>query len=133
LRLFVPPVTRETPQAVLDALRDGQIPNLNVLKLRLGMALQESSERGVRLGTVWDTLRESCSNFSELAASLNWSLEHLTAIDSYCGSDTRYHFVSVETVQRLFEAEGAFRLERVHQPNYALGERCPSVVFARTS
>src|SRR5205823_2871589 len=52
LRLFVPPQHRETAAGVLRELLAGAIPNLNVLKLRLGMALQESSEAGVQLGDV---------------------------------------------------------------------------------
>jgi hypothetical protein len=46
LRLYVPPPQRESPDAVLRDLLEGRIANLNVLKLRLSMALMESAEAG---------------------------------------------------------------------------------------
>ena len=48
LRLFAPPAEQESPETVLAELLAGRIPSLNVLKLRLGMAMQPSAEAGIR-------------------------------------------------------------------------------------
>jgi SAM-dependent methyltransferase len=131
-RLFVPPVQREMPEAVLRDLLAGGIANLNILKLRLGMALQETSEGGVQLAQVWDALRQAAPDFSELAARLGWSLDHLLAIDTYRDCSSRYHFLGIADVDRLFtEQPGAFTFVSLKVPQYELGNRCPTIVFRR--
>lgn len=132
LRLFVPPVERETPAAVLRDLLGGAIPNLNILKLRLGMALQPSREKGVVLADVWRTLHHAAPDFVELAERLGWSLPHLLAVNSYRDCPSRYHFVSVAEVREQFtEQLGCFSFVDCRIPTYALGERCPLVTFRR--
>ena len=56
-RLFALPSKRETAAAVLNNLRQGKIPDLNHLKLRLGMALQRTPEEGVAVHEIRETLR----------------------------------------------------------------------------
>jgi hypothetical protein len=132
LRLFVPPARREDPQEVLDALLAGDIPNLNCLKLRLGMSLQESPSSGVPLAQVWLSLRSTGADWPELASRLNWSLEHLSAIDAYRDSQACYHFVTVDEAKNLFCAGRAFELHCLNVPSYTMGTQCPTVVFRRT-
>jgi hypothetical protein len=133
IRLFVPPIDRECPQDVLDDLMAGEIPNLNCLKLRLGMSLQESPSVGVALNAVWQTLSSTGYNWSELAIRLGWSTEHLGAIDAYRDSQARYHFVTANQVCTMMseQTQGAFKLERFDEPSYRLGDRCPTLVFKR--
>lgn len=132
LRLFVPPAVRESPAQVLQALDSGNIPNLNVLKLRLGMALQENEQAGVALHGVWDTLRTAQPDFPALAARLGWQLPHLQAIDSYRNSPNHYHFVSTQLACQLFcQKPGGFTLVTTQTCTYELGERCPIVVLRR--
>lgn len=129
-RLFVPPVRRETPEAVLRDLLDGGIANLNLLKLRLGMALQETGEGGVQLAHIWDVLRQAAPDFRQLAEQLGWPLDHLLVIDAYRDCSTRYHFLGVADVCRLFtEQPGGFSFATMNIPDYELGARCPTVVF----
>ncbi|MEA2901871.1 MAG: hypothetical protein QOH36_1758 [Actinomycetota bacterium] len=130
LRLFVPPgaADREAPASVLADLSAGRVANLNLLKLRLGMALQPDPCAGVALGAVYAALDEAEPDLAALAARLGWDLDHLLAIESYRGSDSHYSFVTVDEVGELFVRRG-FELEAVHVPSYELGERCPTVVF----
>jgi hypothetical protein len=131
-RLFVPPSQRESPDAVLAALLEGQIPSLNALKLRLWMALLESAEKGVALATVWRTVHEAAPDLDALAARLGWPAEHLRAIDTYRGSPERYHLVTAEQASELFCRDpGGFELRRVCVPSYELGEQCPTLVVRR--
>lgn len=130
-RLFVPPTTAETPNDVWQDLIALKIPNLNVLKLRLGMALQQDVTDGVELAKVWDKLWEwSAADFNQLANYLNWPIEHLLIINTYRNNKARYHFLCTEGVCEAFCNQG-FKWEYIYTPTYTLGERCPTVVLNR--
>jgi SAM-dependent methyltransferase len=131
-RLFVLPSRRETAAAVLNDLRQGKIPDLNHLKLRLGMALQRTPEEGVAVHEIRETLRATSGDWLSLAARLRWPLSHLRAIDVYRQSNSRYHFLSLDDAIELFCSGGEFRLAEQALPSYPLGERCPLVAFVRT-
>ncbi|MDD5364457.1 MAG: class I SAM-dependent methyltransferase [Gallionellaceae bacterium] len=131
-RLFAPTSAREEPDQVLSDFLGGAIPNLNILKLRLGMAMQESASEGVELGQVWRAIHHAARDFEQLAGRLGWPLEHLLAINSYRDSTARYHFLDPDTVCRLFcQAPGGFELVSFTTPTYLLGERCPTIVLQR--
>lgn len=135
IRLYALPDVAETPTAVLTDLMDGHIPSLNVLKLRLGMALQPTPEAGVRLHDIWSELRNAhvaaSGEWSPLAQRLGWPLAHLQVIDAYRDSAAVYHFVPAQTVRELFCAEGRFVFREMFTPSYPLGERCPILLFER--
>lgn len=131
-RLFVLPPEREPAKTVMQDLFAGRISNLNQLKLRLAMALQETPTKGVAVQRIRETLRDSCADWLALASRLGWVLEHLRAIDAYRGSPARYHFLSLPAVIDLFCAGGEFRWVGQTTSAYPLGERCPLVAFART-
>jgi hypothetical protein len=131
-RLYVPPVEHESPDAVRDDLLRGKIPNLNILKLRLGMALQESPSRGVAVEEVWRALHEIAHDLEDLAKRIGWPVEHLQAIRAYHHSTGRYHFVTLDEVTRLFCTHpGGFEVRRVCTPAYELGRQCPTVILER--
>jgi SAM-dependent methyltransferase len=131
LRLFVPPERRESIDVVLDDLLAGRVPSLNVLKLRLGAAMQANARTGVRLADVWETLAGAAPNFESLAKRIGWDLQHLLAINTYRDCPKRYHFVTIAETEELFRANG-FELERTDVPtSYDLCDRCPTVVFRR--
>lgn len=130
-RLFTPPAKKESARAVLDDLIAGRVANLNVLKLRLCMALQDSTKGGVAVKKVWETLRALAPDWETLALRLGWPLEHLAAIDVYRESDARYHFMSVDQVRELFCGDGRFVSLGFDVSDYDLGERCPVIVFER--
>ena len=132
VRLFVPPAERESPDVVLADLLDGRVPNLNVLKFRLWMALLEGAEEGVALATVWRTIHEAAPDLEALAARLGWPADHMRAIHTYRDSTARYHLVTVAQALGLFCGEpGGFELHRVCMPSYELGEQCPTLVLRR--
>ena len=130
-RLFVPPSTFESPEMVLKDLLAGQIENLNLLKLRLGMAMQSSPQAGSSLRSIWNRLRELSSDWQTLATLLQWEFNHLKAIDAYRDSEALYHFVSITEAANLFCEFGQFSYNQGFIPDYPLGERCPFVVFER--
>jgi SAM-dependent methyltransferase len=133
LRLFVPPAAPEAPEAVLRDLSAGRIPDTNLLKLRLGMALQKQPRDGVRLADVWNAFHEAEPDAERLAARGGWPAEEVRAIEAYRGSESRYHFVSVDEERALFCARpGGFEAVSVRVPAYRLGERCPMLTLRRT-
>lgn len=133
-RLFVPPATRETVDEVAAELLAGNIENLNYLKLRLGMALQRDAIEGIRLDTVWQALHAIQPDQVELARHLGWEMDHLSAINAYRDSVSRYHFVTIDEAIATFCAGtgGAFQIERKEWPNYRMGSQFPTIVFRRT-
>lgn len=130
-RLFALPAASESPEAVLAALRAGSIPDMNRLKLRLGMALQRDTASGVRLGDVWDCVASVEPDLAALAARLGWSRAHAEALVSYRGSDDRYHFATREATLALFASEPRLRHARAHVPSYPAGDHFPTEVWER--
>jgi SAM-dependent methyltransferase len=131
-RLFVPPEKKETADEVLADLSAAKISNLNILKLRLAMAMQIDAGQGVQLANVWNEIHRVEPDFPALAARLGWTLEHLLAINTYRDCAKRYHFLNVAGVCEMFcQNPGGFAVERFDVPSYELGERCPTIVFRR--
>ena len=132
LRLFVPPPQQESPDAVLNDLLEGRIPNLNILKLRLGMSLLESAAEGVVLGRIWQLIHEVAPDLERLALRIGWSVEHMLVINTFRDSADRFHFVTVNQVTDLFcNNPGGFEVHRLRVPSYELGERFPTIVLRR--
>jgi SAM-dependent methyltransferase len=134
MRLFVPPPRRESAGEVLRDLREGRVRDVNVLKLRLGMAMQDDASLGVRVADVWRAFHAAEPDADRLLARCGWTRDQLATLEAYRESPAVYSFVGAEQAARLFvEETGAFRLESLRTPTYPLGERCPSVVLRRTA
>jgi len=130
VRLFTPPDAPETPEQVLQDLLAGGIANLNVLKLRLGMAMQADAGSGTALDDVWNRLHAAAGPWPVLAERLGWPLAHLQAIDAYRGSPARMHYFTAEQAIDLFEHHGFRHLETA-RGGYTLGRQCPTLCFRR--
>ena len=133
LRLYAPPPQQESPEVVLGDLMEGKIPNLNVLKLRLGMSLMESTAVGVRLGMIWQVLNEAAPDLEKLASRIGWSGEHIMPINTFRNSTDRFYFVTVNQVTELFSINpGGFEVQGLRVPSsYGLSEQCPTIVLRR--
>ena len=129
-RLFLPPRRREAAAAVFADLHAGGIPDLNALKLRLWPAMQADPESGVELGQLWEAVERAVPDRAALANRLGWPVEHFVTIDSYRNCPARYHQLDLEAVLAMFRQAGFELLER-HEPEYPLGELCPTVVLRR--
>jgi SAM-dependent methyltransferase len=129
-RLFTPPETAETPEDVLQDLLKANIPNLNVLKLRLGMAMQSDAESGTALRDVWSRLHDAAGSWPELAERLSWPLDHLLAIEAYRESPARMHYFTPDQAIAVFERSGFRHLDSA-SGDYMLGTQCPTLCFRR--
>lgn len=133
LRCFVPPLEPEPATAVIDELHAGKVANVNLLKLRLAMALQQDPRHGVELGRVWGALFGGGVDPVKLAGRAGWHPGEMSALDSYRDCPTRYHFVTLTEVEELFCRDpGGFEMVSVITPSYDLGERCPVVMLRRS-
>jgi SAM-dependent methyltransferase len=130
-RLFVPPQKSETKETVLDDLAHGRIANLNILKLRLGMAMQPSVDQGVAIDDVLRAVESVEGDLPRLAQRLGWTWDHMRVIEAYRNSPARYHFVSEAQLTKLFCHDGRFAPLGRWQGSYPLAERCPIVAFER--
>lgn len=131
-RLFVPPLQPESAEAVLEDLLSHRIPDMNCLKLRLGMALQETPARGVALADVWQRLRRLVrTDWRELADMLGWPADRLGVIDAYRASEASYHFVSVDCAIDSFQRFGFECIKVARQTTYPMAGQCPVVVFRK--
>ncbi len=133
-RLFVPPRKSETVEEVLQDMLDAKIPKVNVLKLRLWMALQKDVAQGVQMKKVWDEVFRVAPDFDRLALKTGWPIEHLLTINSFKDNPARNYFLNTDEVQNLFcKMPGGFEFLAVHVPEYERGECCPTVVFRRAA
>jgi SAM-dependent methyltransferase len=133
MRLFVPPAERATTDAVFRDLLAGRIANLNLLKVRLWMALHDNPADGVPLRRVWAAIHDAAPDLTALAARLGWPAEHLLAINAYRDSPACYHLVGPAEVRRIFcGVGGSFTFANALVPHYELGDWCPTVVLRRT-
>jgi len=133
-RLFVPPTIPESADDVLGDLLAGRIANLNVLKVRLAMALQQSPVRGMQLCDVCNAVDEAVPDLGALAARLGWPTAQLVGLTGYRGAPDPYRFVSISQACRLFcVSPGGFAVEAVRTPTYELGERFPILVLRRNA
>jgi SAM-dependent methyltransferase len=130
-RLFVLPEMTESTAAVMDDLLASRIANLNLLKLRLGSALQKSPNEGLAVYDMWKMLREVEPDWNRLAARLGWPVEQLRAIDAYRESPARYRYNTQAATEAAFCEDDRFTFLGSRVGKYPLAERCPVVAFAR--
>lgn len=132
LRLFVPPREHESRDDVVRDMVAGRISSLDIAKLRLWTALQESPEKGTELHEVWRVICEGRPESEELARLYGWDPARISAIEAYRDRSARYHFVDVPTAERLFCNEpGGFEQVMWGHPTYEQGEQCALVAFRR--
>jgi SAM-dependent methyltransferase len=130
VRLFVPPSRRESVEQVFDDLLENRVSSLNLLKLRLWMAMQQDAQTGVRLADIWTAVHDIAPDFPAFSRKLGWNLEHLLAIDAYRDCPKRYYLIDLEQAVALFcDAPGGFAVESVREPTYPCGEQCPTLIL----
>jgi len=123
MRSFVLPAQHEPPDAVLDDLRANRIESFHGFKLRLAMAMQESTESGVRVGDAFDAWVDARVDRPALLAATGWPPEALETIRPWEGKDARLSFPSAEALATVMDEHFACDDERCVA--HELGERCP--------
>lgn len=132
VRAFVQGETRETVQEVLGDLADGRAGGFHAFKWRLAMALQEVTEAGVELASVYAALVAAAPDFDALADRCGWRTEEVRTIEAYAGLPTRYVYPTKSQLTALLKEVGFTILDTVI-PSYELGCRCPTFILARAA
>lgn len=122
-RIFVQPVRREEPHEVLDDLWNLRVPSFHHFKLRLFMAVQQSTRQGVVVADVYDAWAAARIGAQELAAKTGWPAGVVKTIAAYKDNATRLSFPTLDEAQATLSE--FFEDARPRRPRYALGERCP--------
>lgn len=127
MRFFVRPAEREGTRDVLDDLWAGRIGNFHVLKWRLAMALQRSSEEGVSLGDVWTFWQSQDIDPADLGARMGWTQDTVRSIETYRGSTTRFAFPTLDEIRAALAP--ALVPSSIRVPAYEMGSRCPTLIL----
>jgi SAM-dependent methyltransferase len=120
MRFFTQLEQPECVESVLADMREGRVDNFHEFKWRLAMALQASTSAGVSVNQVWQTWADA-----HIPTAL--PRESVGTIEAYRGSPHRLTFATLAEVRRLL-ADGLVEKE-IHVPGYALGARCPILLF----
>ena len=129
MRLHAHPEEKETVAQLVDDLLNRRIGSFDAFKLRLWMAVQESPEAGVQLGDVWDQWNALGIDEADLACLTGWDPRVIATIKLYRGNNTRYFFPTLNQHLRIFQEK--LDVQKIHIPEYEMGERRPIVILTR--
>ncbi len=122
-RIFVQPARREEPGEVLDDLRNLRVPSFHHFKLRLFMAVQQSTREGVVVADVHDVWAAARIDPRELSAETGWPEGVVKTITAYEGNLTRLSFPTLAEARTILEE--FFEETAMQIPGYKMAERCP--------
>jgi len=128
LRAFIRPIQRERTEDLATDLWRGAIPSFHWFKYRLLLAMQESTERGVRLEEVYRYWALQNIDEAMLAAQTGWDPLGIRMMELYRGANT------VHTFSTLAELEAVllefFEVVAIKTPSDIMGDLCP-ILLAR--
>ncbi|MCA9573263.1 MAG: hypothetical protein KC656_35750, partial [Myxococcales bacterium] len=125
-RVFVRPGP-EAVEEVIERALDGRLATFHAFKLCLLMASQPDTAAGVVTGEVWERWSAAVPDPTAFAARTGWPVEQVATIDAYRGQPAVYTFPTLAEIRSVLDGEG-FEVERVMEPGYPLGSRCPTLV-----
>ena len=131
LRLSCRPDVAEPPDAVIAALRSGEIDRFHAFKWRLAMALQGVDDApDVAVDDVWQVWNAAGIDAQALAEASGWSPAEVGTIEFYRGSPARYNFMRFDATIRYLQDAG-FDLVTTRIGHYELAESCPHVLLRK--
>jgi SAM-dependent methyltransferase len=129
-RVFLRPDRLETVADIASAVERGIIGSVHALKLRLLAALHGASGEGTCLGDVWLAWKTMPALPLELASTRGWTAEEITGIEGYRGLATRYFLPTLAEIRAML-APAFVEIECI-AGSHELGDRCPTLVLARS-
>lgn len=126
-RLFVRTAKKETHEAILTDLRAGKIKRFDILKWRLGMAIQENVRQGVIVDDIHRAWKRIEAEWPSLPEEAGWPRPTVDTIKLYESRTDRYVFPTIEELNDAL----SIQLEPVSTtiPDYDFGECCPTLVY----
>lgn len=128
-RCILRPDEPESLDALFERLFEGGLPNFEVFRRRLAMALHGADGESVRAGDVWRVWDERVPDRRALLARYGWPERTFDTLERWKGSQMRFPF---PTLAELIELAGpTLELVECNVPGYDMGERCPRLVLRR--
>jgi hypothetical protein len=124
LRCYLQPPIKEQPEEVFEAMHRGEISSCHHFRLRLLMAVQHDTHKGVSLAEVhrhW----ANRDVLGRLPSGVGWEKQAVDLIEFYAGSETRYWFPTLPQLREILSEH--FDEEAIHFGSGELGERCPTL------
>ena len=128
-RLFVRTEKRETHETIMTDLRSGNIKRFDILKWRLGMALQENMQQGVIVDEIYRAWKRIEEQWPSLPEDAGWPRPTVDIIKLYEGRTDRYAFPAIEELNDAFSND--LKPVSTTFPDYDFGECCPTVVYSQ--
>ena len=123
LRSYVQSDKQESPQEVYA----DSVGCFNALKLRLLMAVQQSSQEGVALKDVYISWMKRSLDAQSSPLGAGWRKPGVEMIELYRDSNTMYAFPTLPELRRvLYEF---FEEISIAIPSYEMGNRCPILLL----
>ncbi len=129
LRCFIRPPVAEGLEAVVEAVRAGEIGSFHAFKWRLAMSLSAPPQFSVAVAEIRAALNAYFPERGVLAKITGWPLAQIETIDAYREVATRYSFPTLAAL--LEQTAPFFTLQRIDQGDYELADRCPILCWAR--
>jgi SAM-dependent methyltransferase len=128
-RCILRPERPESLDALFELLFAGKMPNFEVFRRRLAMAMHGSNGEGVSAGDVWRTWDERVPDRDALLERYGWPAQTIQTLERWQGSAMRFPF---PTLPEMLDLAGP-RLELIecNVPTYEMGERCPRLVLRK--
>jgi len=136
IRLLVLPRNPQTPEQVYQAVRDGSIENLSYLRVHLWMALQAQNGRAATNQDIWGGLKKAFGSWTALATLMNCHADYLYlhrfAEIRLTQAWPVFEFATLEDYEKLLCTPlTGFTCEARFHPEYAMGDRCPTLVLRK--
>lgn len=128
-RLFVRTKKKETHEAIMASLRAGNLKRFDILKWRLGMALQEDAQQGVAVDEIYRAWKQIEKQWPSLPEEAGWPRSTVDTIKLYEGRNDRYAFPTIDEINGAFSPH--LKPVSVAFPDYDFGECCPTLVYRR--
>lgn len=128
-RLFVRTEKKETHEEIMTDLKAGRIARFDILKWRLGMAIQESARQGVIVDEIYRAWNRIEQQWPSLPEEAGWPRPTVNTIKLYEGRGDRYAFPTIKELTDVFSVH--LKPISTTIPDYDFGQCCPTLVYCR--
>jgi SAM-dependent methyltransferase len=126
-RLFIRVSKKETFAKILADLKANRIARFDILKWRLAMAIQRTTQEGVIVDDIYRTWNKIEKELPHLSEQTGWPRLTVDTIKLYAGRMNRYAFPTIEELKNIFSAH--LKLVSITIPTYDFGQHCPILAY----
>jgi SAM-dependent methyltransferase len=131
LRCLLQPEEPECPNHLLANMFEEPDTNFTQFRVRLMMALQQDSRRGIATSEVYRLWSIQNFDLDEVVERTGWKKKEIDFLEFWRQNDAVYTFLTLEEMRSILEE--CFEEVEILTPSYTLGARCPTLVLRRRS